>query len=61
MTYLNKEMFKLDNSIDFDIQNLSLELQRKEIQKYNPLHYVLGYTLMSKPWLTYEEMYANSN
>jgi hypothetical protein len=52
---------QINNNIDFEIKHLPVKEQRKEIQKYNPLHYVLGYTLVSKPWLTYEEMYANSN
>jgi hypothetical protein len=47
--------FLLRNNIDFEIQNLCLELQRKEIEKYDPLHYVFGYVLESKPWLNYEE------
>ena len=59
MIYSNK--VQLNNNIDFEIKHLSLANQRKEIQKYNPLHYLLGYTLVSKPWLTYEELYANSN
>ena len=59
MTYF--EGFQLRNNIDFEIQNLSLELKRKEIQKYDPLHYVFGYQILYKPWLTYEEKYANSN
>ena len=59
MIYSNK--VQLNNNIDFEIKHLSLADKRKEIQKYNPLHYLLGYTLVSKPWLTYEEMYANSN
>ncbi len=58
MNYSSKEMFKLGNNIDFDIQNLSLEQQRKEIQKYNPLHYVFGHKLVSQPWLTYKEIYG---
>jgi hypothetical protein len=57
MSYSNKEMFKLANNIDFDIKNLSLELQRKEISKFNPLFYVFGYVLESKPWLTYGGKY----
>jgi hypothetical protein len=59
MIYSNK--VQLNNNIDFEIKHLSLADKRKEIQKYNPLHYLLGYTLVSKPWLTYEELYANSN
>lgn len=56
MTY-STEMFTLRNNLDFEIQNLCLDLKRKEIAKYNPLHYVFGYELESKPWLTYEERY----
>lgn len=47
------EMFKNRNHIIFDIQNLCLEEKRKEIAKYNPFHYIFGYELVSKPWLTY--------
>lgn len=56
MTY-STEMFTLRNNLDFEIQNLCLDLKRKEIAKYNPLHYVFGYELESKAWLTYEERY----
>ena len=55
MIYSNK--IQLKNNIDFEIKNLSLELQRKEITIYNPLHYVFGYVLESKPWLIYEGKY----
>jgi len=58
MNYSTKEMFILRNNLDFEIQNLSLELQRKEIIKYNSLFYVFGYKLMSKPWQTLEERYG---
>ena len=44
MTFLN-EMFKNNNHIIFDIQHLSLEEKRKEIEKYNPFLYVFGYKL----------------
>jgi len=54
---MNSLMFKLKNHIDFEIKNLSLDLKRKEIKKYNPLHYAFGYALQSKPWLTYGEKY----
>jgi hypothetical protein len=54
-------MFKIKNHIIFDIQHLSIEEKRKEIIKYNPLFYIFGFTLISKPWFTYEEMYANSD
>jgi hypothetical protein len=48
---------QIRNNIDFEIQNLSLDLKRKEILQYNPLHYAFGYVLESKPWLSYEERY----
>ena len=51
------EMFKSRNHIIFDIQHLSVEEKRKEIMKYSPLHYIFGYTLQSKPWLTYGGKY----
>jgi len=54
---MNSLMFKLKNHIDFEIKNLSLDLKRKEIIKYNPLHYAFGYALKSKPWLTYGGKY----
>ena len=49
--------FRLRNNIDFEIKNLCLDLKRKEVQQYNPLHYAFGYELTSKPWLTYGERY----
>jgi hypothetical protein len=48
---------QIRNNIDFEIQNLSLELKRKEILIYNPLHYAFGYVLESKPWLSYADRY----
>jgi len=48
-------MFKNNNHIVFDIQHLSVEDKRKEIMKYNPLHYIFGYYLVFKPWLPYLE------
>jgi hypothetical protein len=57
----NAEMFKNDNTIMFDIKHLSAQEKRKEIQRFNPYIYVFGHKLQSKPWLTYEEMYANSD
>lgn len=48
---------QIRNNIDFEIQNLSLELKRKEIVKYNPLHYAFGYVLESKSWLSYADRY----
>ena len=56
MIYSNK--IQLKNNIDFEIKNLSLELQRKEIKIYNPLHYAFGYVLESKPWLSYGGKYG---
>ena len=55
MIYSKKVQIR--NNIDFEIKNLSLEMKRKEIKQYNPLHYIFGYVLESKPWLLYEEMY----
>lgn len=57
----NAEMFKNDNTIMFDIKHLSAQEKRKEIQRFNPYIYVFGHELQSKPWLTYEELYAHSN
>ena len=48
-------MFNNNNHIVFDIQHLSVEDKRKEIMKYNPLHYIFGYKLEFKPWLPYLE------
>jgi len=52
------DSFKLKNNIDFEIKNLSLELKRKEIKQYNPLFYIFGCKLKSKPWQTLEEYYG---
>jgi hypothetical protein len=60
MNSLN-DAFKNSNTIIFDITHLSADEKRKEIEKYNPLFYIFGFTLISKPWLTYEEMYAISD
>jgi hypothetical protein len=54
-------MFKNNNTIIFDIVHLSAKEKRKEIKKHNPLHYIFGYVLKSKPWLPYEGKYENSN
>jgi len=54
-------MFRSKNHLIFDIQHLSAKEKRKEIEKYNPLHYIFGFTLVFKPWLTIEEMYEYSN
>ena len=53
MTYLSS--FVLRNNIDTEIKNLSLTLKYEEIAKYNPLHYVFGHKLISKPWVKYGE------
>ena len=41
VTYFN--YFKLRNNIDFEIKNLCLDMKRKEVEKYNPFHYIFGY------------------
>jgi hypothetical protein len=51
------DMFKNKNHIIFDIQHLSVQEKRQEIEKYSPLHYIFGIKLVAKPWLTYEERY----
>ena len=51
-------MFANNNTIIFDIAHLSIEEKRKEIQKYNPFHYIFGYVLVSKPW---EDLYEITN
>lgn len=38
------DYFKLRNNIDFEMANLSIEMKRKEIEKYNPFHYIFGFT-----------------
>jgi hypothetical protein len=50
------DYFRLRNGIDHEIQNLSLEMKRKEIEKYNPNFYVFGYVLVDKPWMEYGEI-----
>ena len=55
MIYSKKVQIR--NNIDTEIKNLCLDLKRKEIKQYNPLHYIFGYVLESKPWLTYEEKF----
>jgi hypothetical protein len=61
--FKNRQMFKNRNNITYLLNDCaSMESKRKVIVKANtPLFYIFGYTLVSKPWLTYEEMYANSN
>ena len=51
------EMFKNKNHIIFDIQHLTAQEKRKEIEKFSPLHYIFGNKLVAKPWLNYEERY----
>ena len=55
MTY--SDSFALRNNIDFEIKNLCLELKRKEVEKYNPLHYAFGYELKKQEWLDYDQRY----
>lgn len=60
----NREIFKNRSHITnmMKIRGTTLKAKRKIIMTANtPLFYIFGYTLISKPWLTYEEMYANSN
>lgn len=54
-------MFDNNNTIIFDIAHLSAEEKRKEIQKYNPFHYIFGVNLVHKTWLTYGEFYEISD
>lgn len=63
MTHLKNDMFKLAGQIDnvLKISGTTLEAKRRIVANFNPLFYVFGYKLQQKPWLTYEEMYANSN
>lgn len=51
------DCFKLLNNIDHDFKNFCLEDKRKEVEKYNPLHYAFGYELISKECLNYGERY----
>jgi hypothetical protein len=51
------KMFQNNNSLMFDIAHLTVEEKRKEITRFNPFHYIFGIELVSKPWLTYEEIY----
>ena len=57
--FKNREMFKNRNHITHLLNDCpTVEAKRKIIVKANtPLFYIFGYTLVSKPWLTYEEMY----
>ena len=56
----NREIFKNRSHITntLKIRGTTLKAKRKIIMIANtPLFYIFGYTLVSKPWLTYEEMY----
>jgi len=59
----NREMFKNRNHITHLLLECpTVQAKRKIIVRANtPLFYIFGFTLISKPWLTYEEMYANSD
>jgi hypothetical protein len=60
----NREMFKNRNNIThlLKIRGTSLKAKHKIIITANtPLFYIFGYTLESKPWLSYKEIYANTN
>ena len=61
MTSLKNDMFKLSGQIDsiLKISGTSLEAKRRIVTNFNPLFYIFGYDLQSKPWLTYEEMYEH--
>ena len=57
----NREMFKNRNHITqlMAVRGKTLEAKRKIIMTANtPLFYIFGYTLVSKPWLTYKEFYC---
>lgn len=59
MTFLKNDMFRLQGQIDsvIKISGTSLEAKRRIVVNFNPLFYVFGYKLESKPWLTYGEKY----
>lgn len=59
----NRELFKNRNHITHLLLDChTVEAKRKLVAKANtPLFYIFGFTLISKPWLTYQEMYANSD
>lgn len=61
--FKNREMFKNRNHITHLLADCpTAEAKRKIIVRANtPLFYIFGYTLVSKPWLTYKEMYEHSN
>jgi hypothetical protein len=60
MTYLKNDMFKMASQIDsvIKISGTTLQTKRRIVANFNPLFYVFGYKLESKPWLSYEEMYV---
>ena len=60
----NREIFKNRTHITntLKIRGSTLKAKRKIVMIANtPLFYIFGYDLVDKPWLTYEEMYANSS
>jgi len=61
MTFLKNDMFKLLSQIDtvMKVSGTTLDAKRRIVAGFNPLFYVFGYKLESKPWLTYEEKYLN--
>ena len=57
-----KEMFKNRNHITRLLGKCKkIETKWEVVEKaQGPLHYIFGKTLISKPWLTYEERYCNN-
>ena len=53
-----KEMFKYRNHITHVLEKfVDIKSKREAIAKSSgPLWYIFGYKLISKPWLTYEEV-----
>jgi hypothetical protein len=54
-------MFKMAGQIDsvIKISGTTIVSKRRIVTNFNPLFYVFGYKLESKPWLTYGEIYEN--
>jgi hypothetical protein len=61
MTSLKNDMFKMAGQIDsvIKISGTTIASKRRIVTNFNPLFYVFGYKLESKPWLTYGEIYEN--
>ena len=59
MTSLKNDMFKLQSQIDsvIKISGTTLDAKRRIVANFNPLFYVFGYKLESKPWLNYGGKY----